>query len=171
MVRRKDLFLAELALACDIIVVAAAYFAAYSLLAWWRHDSRPGLIRPFADYAWILWVIGPVWVFAPWNAKLYRPVSFVSFGRLFKALLNTQVLGGLLLLSAMYITKSEDVSRLLLQIFLLLSALGLATKRMALKLFLDYRAAEKGSGMCCWSAIARRPIPTFACWRNARTWE
>ena len=41
MVRRKDLFLAELALACDIIVVAAAYFAAYSLLAWWRHDSRP----------------------------------------------------------------------------------------------------------------------------------
>jgi hypothetical protein len=81
MVRRKDLFLAELALACDIIVVAAAYFAAYSLLAWWRHDSRPGLIRPFADYAWILWVIGPVWVFAHGMRSCTVPLaSFPSEG-------------------------------------------------------------------------------------------
>jgi len=99
-------------------------------------------VRPFAQYVWILWLIGPAWVFALWKANLYRPGSFVSFERLFKALLNAQIFGGLLLLSAMYLTKSEDVSRLLLQGFLILSAAGLAAERVGLKLFLDYRAAH-----------------------------
>ena len=148
MVRRRDRFFAELTLACDVTVVAAVYLAAYLLLTWWRLDSKLPMTRPFAEYAWVLWVIEPAWIFVLWYAKLYRPVTFASFGRLIKALLTAQLLGALLLLSAMYMTKSQDVSRLLLQIFLFLSAIALGAERVALKLFLDYRAAHsrrKGS--------------------------
>ena len=127
MIRRKYRFFTQLTLVCDLLVVAGSYFAAYEALASWRHWSLP----PLRNYLWVLAMIGPFWIIALWRSGLYDPRTYRTPGTIVRALLKAQLIGGGMLLSAMFLTKSEEVSRLLLQIFFVVSGMALAVERFA----------------------------------------
>ena len=148
MIRRKYRFFTQLTLVCDLLVVAGSYFAAYEALASWRHWSLP----PLRNYLWVLAMIGPFWIIALWKSGLYDPRTYRTPGTIVRALLKAQLIGGGMLLSAMFLTKSEEVSRLLLQIFFVVSGMALAVERFAMRWLLDYRA-ERLRGAKAWRVL------------------
>lgn len=125
-------------MACDALVVVVSYAAAYYLLRWWRSDGSGSTMGPFHEYLWVLWIIEPGWVFAFWKVSLCKPATYKTYRSLIPAILKGQFLGGLLLLSTMYLTKSEYISRLLLNGFLIVSGAGLVAEKISLKALLDH---------------------------------
>jgi exopolysaccharide biosynthesis polyprenyl glycosylphosphotransferase len=135
-------------LLCDLLVVAASYYAAYETLAIWRHRA----VAPFRTYLWVFAMIGPFWVVALWQSGLYEARAYRSGKTMAAGLFKTQLIGGGMLLSAMFLPKSEEVSRLLLQIFIAISGIILAAERFAIQLMLDYRA-EHVRGRKAWQVL------------------
>jgi exopolysaccharide biosynthesis polyprenyl glycosylphosphotransferase len=111
-----------------------SYFAAYKAAAMWRF----GMLRPFGNYVWVLAMIGPFWIVALWKSGLYDFRSVRRGRMMYAALLKTQLMGGGMLLSAMFLSKSEEVSRLLMQLFIVVSGVALAAERLAMELLLGY---------------------------------
>ena len=138
MIRRKYRLLTQLTLACDVLVVAMSYFASYEILANWHRHS----LSPLQNYLWILVMIGPFWTLALWQSGLYDEGAFRSGKAIVSGLCRSQVIGGGMLLSAMFLTKSEEVSRLLLQVFIVISGIALAAERCAIRAALEYRSGH-----------------------------
>jgi exopolysaccharide biosynthesis polyprenyl glycosylphosphotransferase len=150
-IRRKYRFLTQVTLVCDLLVVAVAYFAAYEVLAAWRRH-QPNTLPPFRSYLWVLAMIGPFWMVALWKSGLYEPRTYRSGWAMLRTLLKAQLIGGGMLLSAMFLSKSEEISRLLLQIYMILSGVALAAERFALRFLLDYRA-QRLRGRKAWRVL------------------
>ncbi len=139
MVKRREILFAQVILVCDAIVLLASCLAAYLI--------RDGLLSPhfgplshYAGYKWIIWIILPAWFVSLWRFNLYRPSSHKSSGAIMLSLLKAQALAGLILLSAMYLTMSEYVSRLFLETFLLISWIVLLGERILVRLALHTHA-------------------------------
>lgn len=66
-------------------------------------------------------------------------------GGIIGLLFKVQILGGLMMLSTMYLTKSGEVSRLLLQTFLGVSFIGLVAEKVGVKVALDYFRKRQSS--------------------------
>jgi len=150
-IRRKYRFLTQLSLACDLLVVMGSYFAAYHALAAWRRHG-PRAMGPFTNYLWLLPLIEPFWMGALWKSGLYDPLTYRTPGMMLRALLKAQLIGGSMLLSAMFLSKSEEVSRLLLQIFIIISGVALGVERFAARWLLDYRT-ERLRGSKAWRVL------------------
>jgi exopolysaccharide biosynthesis polyprenyl glycosylphosphotransferase len=136
LIKRKQRFLAQLTLVCDVLVLASSYFVSYWVLA----IARPGSLQELSNYLWVVAMIGPFWVVALWRSGLYSFRAYRSSRTIIASLLKAQLLGGGMLLSGMFLSRSEDVSRLLLQVFIVFSGMALATERLLLQLALRYRA-------------------------------
>jgi len=148
MIRRKYKFLTQVTFTCDLLVVAVSYFGAYEVLATWRNQT----LQPFRYYLWVLAAIAPFWLAALWNSGLYDPRTYGTPWAILGALLKAQLIGGAMLLSAMFLTKSEEISRLLLELFIVLSGAALAAERFALKFLLDHRA-QRQRGYKAWRVL------------------
>ncbi len=137
MSKRQEIFFRQIVAVCDLVTLVASYAVAY-----WVRDhflrSWYGELFPFAEYVWILWIIVPTWLSWLRVFSLNESVSHASLGRTIIKLFKVQVLAGLALLSVMYLTRSAEVSRLLLQTFLVVSFIGLVAERTAVKMVLDY---------------------------------
>ena len=137
MSKRQEIFFRQLVGACDMATLVVSYAVAY-----WIRDhflrSWYGALFPFAEYVWILWVIVSIWLFLLRGFGLYDSLSYESLGRILTALVKVQLLGGLILLSFMYLSRSEDVSRLLLQTFLGVSCIGLVGEKVGVRIALNY---------------------------------
>jgi FlaA1/EpsC-like NDP-sugar epimerase len=77
-------------------------------------------------------LIAPIWLICLRGAGLYRSDNYVNPVKVTGRLLQAQVLAALLLLSAMYLTRSETISRLLIQCFLVVSFLMLTAQKLVL---------------------------------------
>lgn len=137
MSKRQEIFFRQIVVACDLLTLVASYAVAY-----WVRDhflrSWYGALFPFTEYVWILWIIVPTWLSWLRVFSLYESVSHASLGRIIINLFKVQVLAGLALLSVMYLMRSVEVSRLLLQTFLVVSFIGLVAERTAVKVVLDH---------------------------------
>jgi exopolysaccharide biosynthesis polyprenyl glycosylphosphotransferase len=129
-------------LVADTTTLILVYYFSY----WIReYSSRTAhVLAPFHQYSWILWLIEPLWLAALASVGLYRRSSYNSLPSVFHRLAKAQSIGALTLLSAMYLLKASSISRLLVEIFLLLSLVALTVERTAVKLALDYKARRFG---------------------------
>jgi exopolysaccharide biosynthesis polyprenyl glycosylphosphotransferase len=147
-IRRKYRFLVQLTLVSDVLVLAVSYFAAYKATAIWHSGS----LAPFRYYMWVLALIGPFWVVALSRSGLYDFRAYRRARTTISALIKTQLIGGGMLLSAMFLTKSEEVSRLLIQVFIVASGIALVTERLVAQSLLDYRARHR-RGSKAWRVL------------------
>src|SRR6266851_5091410 len=141
MLKRREQLFAQLILVCDAVAIGTSYLVAYrvrnGLLA-----PYYGQLNPLSDYAWLVWIIGPAWVLSLWKFGLYQSAAYESWLYIGKALLKSQITAGLALLASLYLTKREDVSRLFLQSFLLISAALLAGEKACVLLALSLKTGR-----------------------------
>jgi exopolysaccharide biosynthesis polyprenyl glycosylphosphotransferase len=133
LVARRTLLREMLAL-CDAIALLLSYIAAYGIVGFVLH-------RKFVsteDYRWLVAPIILAWLICLRSFGLYSSAAYDSKRRLLARLLRTQFIAGLLLLSAMYLTRSVGVSRLMLQVFLAVSFVLLLAQKFALRACLIY---------------------------------
>ena len=144
MLKQRKILLRQIIVACDAVTMVVSYLGAY-----WVRDYllRPwyGPLFPFAQYLWILWVIVPTWIILLRSFGFYRSAPYKSLGGIILPLFKVQVLGGAILFSILYLTKSEEVSRLFIQTFLGGSFIGLMAERIGAKLVLDHFRKRQGS--------------------------
>ncbi|MBF6571125.1 MAG: sugar transferase [Candidatus Binataceae bacterium] len=126
---------------CDTATLVAsfagAYLAADAVLQ--RHFVA------FEDYTWLLFLIVPIWLGCLWIFGFYTSIGYSSHRNILSRLVRTHVFASLMLLSAMYLTRSEAVSRLLIQTFLGISFIALGAQKFAIKAALE-RACRRAAG-------------------------
>ncbi len=121
---------------CDAAALVGAYFCSYHL-----HDVLfSGVYQPMAalrEYIWMLWLILPFWLYAMRRARMYEADCYASFATLFKRLFKAQIIGAMLLLSFLFVSRSWNVSRLFTQTFIAVSFVAVVCERSTLKLLTD----------------------------------
>jgi exopolysaccharide biosynthesis polyprenyl glycosylphosphotransferase len=100
---------------------------------------------PFAYYAWILWVIAPIWICALHWFGLYDSAAYRSIGNVVVAVLKAQFAAGLILLSVMYLAMRMDVSRLFLETFLVISLALLMALKLNVNFLIDLLGHRRAS--------------------------
>jgi exopolysaccharide biosynthesis polyprenyl glycosylphosphotransferase len=132
LVARRKLLRQGLAL-CDAASLAASFAAAYVAVGFLFQRS----FVSFADYSWLLALILPIWMICLRVFGFYSSAVYDSRRGLLSRLIRMQIIASLVLLSSMYLTRSQIVSRLLLQTFLVASFLLLVAQKFALRAYLD----------------------------------
>jgi FlaA1/EpsC-like NDP-sugar epimerase len=130
---RRKLLRGTLAL-CDAATLTASFVASY-LIADIVFQRK---FESFAGYAWLLALIGPAWLASLRVFGLYSSAVYASRRFLITRLVQAHVIASLLLMSSMYLTHSQAVSRVLLQVFLIISFLLLAAQKFALRAYLEH---------------------------------
>jgi exopolysaccharide biosynthesis polyprenyl glycosylphosphotransferase len=137
---RRAIFRELLTLA-DVLTIGFSFIAAFWICGHWFGRG----MFPFDTYVWILWVIGLAWLPALRHFGFYEAASYESAWRILRQLVAVQAIGGLLLLSTMFLTKSVEVSRVLLQLFLAVSFAAFAIAKLATKALIEWIRAREGS--------------------------
>jgi len=118
----------------DAVTVAGGFAAAYAAVDFGFERN----FVSFARYEWLLALIVPVWLICLAAFGFYDSSIFESNRWLFGRLLQVQMVGGAVLFSFMYLTRSWAISRLLLESFVAFGFVFLAAQRFALKTYLDW---------------------------------
>ncbi len=132
LVARRQLLRRALALS-DAANLAASFAGAYFVAGFLFGRN----FVSFAGYAWLLALIVPIWLACLRVFGLYNSAAYASRYGLLNRLMRVQFTAGLVLLSLMYLTRSENISRLLLQTFLAVSFIFLAAQKFALRAYLN----------------------------------
>jgi exopolysaccharide biosynthesis polyprenyl glycosylphosphotransferase len=127
-------FLRQTVAFCDALTLAASFAAAYFYVGLFLHRN----FVSFASYVWLIALIVPIWLVCLREFGLYTTAVYGSTRTLLGRLVRTQFVAGLMLLAVMYLTRSEAVSRLLLQVFLFISFAMLVAQKFALRAYLTY---------------------------------
>jgi exopolysaccharide biosynthesis polyprenyl glycosylphosphotransferase len=125
---------------------AAALLVSFAAAYWLAAEVFGRYLDSFAKYTWLIFLIVPIWLGCLWIFGLYTSAAYQSVSTVLNSLLRTQFLAGLLLLSLMYITRSEAISRVLIQTFLVVSFAVLNFQKLALKVIIEHgrRWPERG---------------------------
>src|ERR1700730_14827461 len=126
---------------CDTATLAASFAGAYAV----AHSIFQRRFVSFSDYAWLLLLIVPIWLGCLWIFGFYASITYASRRSILSRLLRTHVFASLILLSAMYLTRSEAISRLLIQTFLVISFIFLGAQKIAIKGYLE-RSCRRPAG-------------------------
>jgi exopolysaccharide biosynthesis polyprenyl glycosylphosphotransferase len=138
MLRRKERLFAQLMLLCDMAALLASYAAAYWLRnALSRYDYNG--LPPIEDELWLFAIIIPVSYFSLYRVGLYQSKCYESRRVITKSVVKAQIIAGLILLSAMYLGKRIEISRLFLQIFLAASTVCLIGGKLGARTLLMRR--------------------------------
>jgi FlaA1/EpsC-like NDP-sugar epimerase len=131
-VARRTLFRQALAVG-DTVTLSVAFVASYLLVGrvFQRHFVS------FKEYRWLLAIIIPSWLVCLRAFGLYASASYVTARLLAARLIRGHLAASLVLLSAMYLTKSEAVSRLLVQTFVAVAIIALLLQKFTLKASLE----------------------------------
>jgi exopolysaccharide biosynthesis polyprenyl glycosylphosphotransferase len=133
LVTRRTLLRQTVALG-DALTLVAAFAGAYLYVGLVLHRN----FVSFANYAWLLALIVPIWLVCLREFGLYASAAYSSGREMLGRLVRMQFVAGLMLLAIMYLTHSEVVSRLLLQVFLIVSFVTLLAQKFALQVYLDH---------------------------------
>jgi exopolysaccharide biosynthesis polyprenyl glycosylphosphotransferase len=116
------------------VTLVASFVVAYLYVGSLLHRN----FVSFARHTWLIGLIVPIWLVCLREFGLYASAVYSSSRELLGRLVRTQFVAGLILLAVMYLTRSESVSRLLLQVFLIISFTMLAAQKLALRAYLNY---------------------------------
>jgi len=135
-VLRKERLFRQLMMVCDLMTLGASFGAAFVVRSGGFGPPYPAML-PFGHYAWILWVIAPIWIGALHWFGLYESVAYRSPTHLVAATAKSQLAAGLTLFSVMYLAMRMDISRLLLEAFLAISFATLVTVKLGVGFLID----------------------------------
>jgi exopolysaccharide biosynthesis polyprenyl glycosylphosphotransferase len=112
----------------DVLVLTVSFALAYVIRS---RINRYGVLLPLSGHLWLFAALILIWlVFASasglTNARNYRTMS-----RPLLLTAKVQAIAALILLSGLYLLKAIDVSRLLIQIFLVISVVAMIAERAA----------------------------------------
>ena len=128
LITRRALFEQTLT-ACDVATLLVAFAASHWIAVKFLRLN----LQPLNTGPWMLWVIVPAWLVSLRWFGLYDPATYSDGSRVFVQLTRAHAIAALLLLSTMWASKAEVVSRLFTQTFLLVGFATLAGEKMALK--------------------------------------
>jgi FlaA1/EpsC-like NDP-sugar epimerase len=147
---RKQSFFGQLIIAGDVVILMAAYLAAYHVRVRLWQLNYP--LLPFGggvlrSSGWIVSILLPVWLFALRYFKLYNPLTFKSFSRVLVALVKAQIVATILMLNTVFILRGfAGVSRPLLAFLVMFSFIGLVVEKLAIVLLMKHQWRLQRSG-------------------------
>jgi exopolysaccharide biosynthesis polyprenyl glycosylphosphotransferase len=150
MVDRKENLFRQATMLADVATLVISYVAAYSIRS--HLITLPGPLRPLHYYLIILWVAVPAWILAGQLMRLYESATFRSQRELFKRVTQVQVVCSLILLSCMYLAMRLEISRLLVEAFLLTGWALLLAEKLAIRICLQRFALKRGT-LRLWRAL------------------
>jgi len=125
----------------DAVTLTASFAAAYFIVSW----VFARRFSAISAYIWLLGVIIPIWIAGLSISGLYRSVSYRSVRGLLSRLIEVQAMAGMVLLSMLFMTKSEEISRLLVDVFLVFSFAALAAQKLYIKYYLNHLTSFAGA--------------------------
>ncbi len=123
-------------LVLDGCILTASLFLAYVIRD--RYLGSGGL-NPISEYVWLLALMLPIWLVLARANGLTQVSSYRTPQRMLFLTVKVQALGALVLLSALYLLRAVEVSRLLMQTFLAVSTGALVVERLAIRYALRRR--------------------------------
>jgi exopolysaccharide biosynthesis polyprenyl glycosylphosphotransferase len=145
--KRQDSLFEQWVVAADVAALVLSFFAAFEM----RDRFGYGQLLPLREFVWVLGVIIVLWPTLARSNGLTESQIYLWPRRMFLMTARVHLFGALVLLSSLYLLRALEVSRLFIQLFLVLSAAALAAERVLIRRAVIRRAAE-GDG------IARRTI-------------
>ncbi|MFZ3071867.1 MAG: sugar transferase [Thermodesulfobacteriota bacterium] len=140
--QRKRLVAVSLYLA-DMVVVAAAFFTAYWIRFSYMAEFELGGLYSVDRYLWILLSAMAFFSFFLYRYGAYRSFRSVPFFSELKIVCVAIALGGVVLFASAFALKSYYLSRLLVGIFIVVSAVFVSLERLAIRSIGHY-ARRKG---------------------------
>ncbi len=125
-------------LLCDLAAIVASYVIAYVLrdsLSRYNYTA----LRPIEDDLWLLVIVIPASCLALRRVGLYQSKCYESPGAIAKSVVKAQIIAALVVLSAMYLGKRTEISRLFLQLFFVVSTVALIGGKLATRALLMRR--------------------------------
>ncbi len=144
MISRRERLFGELVLACDMLVLAASLIIAVELYVVVFGLTAHADFWHFIARLWILWIAWPIWGLLLQARGLCSTRSYRSIGGIITRLFEVQVIGGLVLMSAMYLTKMPE-SRMVSQSFLAISLLLLVVEKLSVRAIMIRRSRSRKS--------------------------
>ena len=139
--KRQEALFANAVLVADICVLVASFFLAYGLRA---RFVWSGELLPLQEFVWVLGLIIVLWPTLARSVGLTDSRTYLWPRRLFLLTFRVHVIGALALLSTLYMLRAVEVSRLLMQTFLVVSGMALAAERMVIRRVMVRSAAGRG---------------------------
>ncbi len=133
MLKQQAQLFNKIATAVDTAAVAAAFVISYTVI-----QALTGRLGEFLDYAWILVVAIPAWIFLLTHFGIYESMRTKPFRTIFVDLIKVHVLGAIIVASSVYLVHAIAFSRLLLGCFVLFSLLLIVITKGGIKLLLRH---------------------------------
>jgi exopolysaccharide biosynthesis polyprenyl glycosylphosphotransferase len=124
--KRQELLFAQSVLLADLGVLIASFFLAYLLRTrlWWTSE-----LLPLREFVWVLGLIIVLWPMLARAVGLTDSHTYLWPRRMFLLTARVHVIGGLALLSTLYMLRAVEVSRLFMQTFLAISGVLFIAER------------------------------------------
>ena len=128
--KRQELLFAQSVLLADLGVLVASFFLAYVLRtqAWWSSE-----LLPLREFVWVLGLIIVLWPMLARSVGLTDSHTYLWPRRMFLLTARVHVIGGLALLSTLYMLRAVEVSRLFMQTFLVVSGVAFVGERALIR--------------------------------------
>lgn len=141
MLRRFERLFVEITVLADSATLVISFVLAYWLRA--NLNFYGYALQSFSRYGWLLSLILPTFIF--WLAMfgLYRTASLRDPLRLIGSVARACLMGVLTMLSLLYMTKHQSLSRFIFQSFALMSVVALTAERLAMRALLNQRAMQR----------------------------
>lgn len=142
--KQEEVHFAQLVAVADGVILGASFMAAWVIRGAYL-EPTPSLLSGLGEHLRTLWVILPSWLLLARRYGLHDPRTYVSPAATLSGQSRTHLIGSLVLLSAMFVSASWDVSRLLLQLFIAISFVAQTLERAAIHLAVSRFTADDGS--------------------------
>jgi len=122
--------------ATDIIVTVASFLLAYQARSHWGEPFGP--LASMSEYKFLLFIIVPLWPVLLYYNDAYGSIRTKGLLQTLSPILKTVFIGGVLLMTILYIGKLELVSRAMLLLFLFFNVVLLSAVKISIYLFLHH---------------------------------
>lgn len=128
MLRQQAKLFSRISKGIDVAILVASLYLAYLFRI--ASDSRP---PDFTEYAWLLIVAIPTWLYLLDKQGLYASFRRMSSFNILTRMINVHVFGGFVCAAAIFLFHFENYSRLIYGGFLLLAFLLLTVERIIMR--------------------------------------
>lgn len=112
----------------DIVILLVSFFLAFSVS---HLDGVP--VREFKNYAWLLLIVIPLWLFLFEKYGLYASIRRFSNGEIVKRLIKAHVLGGAICVTAVFFFQVHNFGRVMFGEFLFFSLIFFIAERLLVR--------------------------------------
>ncbi|MBI5643978.1 MAG: sugar transferase [Deltaproteobacteria bacterium] len=134
MIKEKNSVLRKAQFVADIVLTAASFFMASYI----SEAVRPGVHDPGHTYLYLLYIILPVWALLLKYNKVYHSIRTQSVLSSLWSVTKTALMGGLFLMTSIFVFKIWGLSRAFIFIFILVNTSAFAVERLLLHAFFHH---------------------------------